>query len=83
MKGDPWPPEEEKKLRELFESKTSVAAIVEILGKTKSAVYAKIDNLQLKEEKTLKNAVFSSSSFSLPKELISVEDLLYYVGRDM
>lgn len=76
MKGKPWPPEDEKNLRELVKSKTSIEAIAKILGRTKDAIYGKIDSLELKEEKTPKNAVFSSSSFSLPKELISIEEAL-------
>ncbi len=44
-KGKPWPLEEEKKLRALFDEKKSIEAMVQALGKTKGAIYAKLDEL--------------------------------------
>ncbi len=70
-KGKPWPLEEEKKLRALFDEKKSIEAMVQALGKTKGAIYAKLDELGLKVEATAScKTVATTSKLQLSKELL-------------
>jgi hypothetical protein len=44
-KGKPWSADEEKQLRALFEAKKPIGVITQALGKSKGAIYAKLDEL--------------------------------------
>ena len=77
MKGKPWSVEEEKKLKQMLESKKHVNVIAEALGKTVDGVKSKMRRLGLKEVDTVKKIMVSSSSdLELPEDLPSVEEQL-------
>jgi hypothetical protein len=75
-KGKPWSAEEEKNLRSLFEAKKPIGVMTQTLGKSKGAIYAKLDELGLKVEATPRNVVSTTSCLKLPRELPSVEESL-------
>lgn len=76
MKGKPWSVEDEKKLSEMLQAGKSIRVIAKALGKTQNAIRQKMIKLELKEEKKSHSKVFSSSDFSVPADLPSVEDQL-------
>ena len=75
-KGKAWTRDEEEKLRDLIAKGQNVASMAKILGKSKAAIYSKLDKLGvvLKEENTpARKGLFSSSQMKLPRELPSIE----------
>jgi len=76
VKGKPWSVEDEKKLSEMLQAGKSIRVIAKALGKTQNAIRQKMIKLELKEEKKSHSKVFSSSDFSVPADLPSVEDQL-------
>lgn len=76
-KGKPWSLELEKQLKDLLESKTSLATISKHLGKPEEAVRQKIRRLGLEVvEQTIFLCSTTSSELVLPQELPSVEETL-------
>jgi hypothetical protein len=73
MKGKPWTQELEGRLRELVKAGKDVAAISKILGKSTDSIFSKCKRLGLVEEDA---KGYTSSSFSLPQELPSIEEAL-------
>lgn len=72
MIGKRWSFEEKKKLFGLVQAKKPISVLIEALGNSRGAIYAKLDELRLKSEvetkKTRKSSVSITSSQLLPKE---------------
>ena len=64
-KGKPWPPEQEKKLRELVEAKMPLRNIAVQLGLSENSVQKKCKRLGLEEEGA--KGLRTSSSIVLPR----------------
>ncbi len=75
MKGKPWAPEQEKKLRELFESKVPLKTVAAELGLTEQAVKIKCERFGLVEVGQTPTQR-TTTSIVLPKELFRVEEAL-------
>ncbi len=80
-KGKPWPPDDEKKLKDWFKSGIKDFGVLSFSfdGKySANAVYQKLMDLGLisKEEEVRKNRSSSSTALKLPAELPSVEETL-------
>ena len=79
MKGKPWTPSEEERLRELWKVNRSARAIARIMGKSRECVGMKIARLGL-EVVTGENSGVTTTSrldaLPLPDELPSVEEQL-------
>ncbi len=80
MKGKPWTPEEEDRLRQLLKANRSARAIARIMGKSRECVGMKIARLGLEVVTEQKNSgVTTTSHFTtlkLPSEVPSVEEQL-------
>lgn len=81
MKGKPWDPADEKRLRDLFNSGATDLGVLSSSfdGKySPNAVYQKLLDLGLisKEEEVRKKRSSSSTALKLPDELPSVEETL-------
>ncbi len=74
MKGKPWTLEQEKQLKQLVEAKTSLKVIAAKLGLSSDAVQKKCERLGL--EVVGGEALRTTTSISVPKELPSVEETL-------
>jgi hypothetical protein len=75
VKGKPWEPEQEKRLKELVNAKTPLTVIAKSLGKPEEAVRQKIRRLGL-EVVEQKKIICSTTSQKLPAELPSIEEML-------
>jgi IS30 family transposase len=80
MKGKPWTPEEENRLRQLLKANRSARAIARIMGKSRECVSMKIARLGLEVVTEQKNSAVTTTShlttLKLPAELPSVEEQL-------
>ena len=80
MKGKPWTPEEEERLRQLLKTNRSARAIARIMGKSRECVSMKIARLGLEVVTEQKNSAVTTTShlttLKLPAELPSVEEQL-------
>ncbi len=80
MKGKPWTPEEENRLRQLLKANRSARAIARIMGKSRECVSMKIARLGLEVVTDEKNPSVTTTSrlttLQLPAELPSVEEQL-------
>jgi IS30 family transposase len=80
MKGKPWTPEEESRLRQLLKANRSARAIARIMGKSRECVSMKIARLGLEVVTAQKNSDVTTTShlttLKLPAELPSVEEQL-------
>ncbi len=80
MKGKPWTPEEEERLRQLLKANRSARAIARIMGKSRECVSMKIARLGLEVVTEQKNPSVTTTShlatLQLPSELPSVEEQL-------
>ncbi len=80
MKGKPWTPEEEERLRQLLKANRSARAIARIMGKSRECVSMKIARLGLEVVTEQKNSGVTTTSrlttLQLPVELPSVEEQL-------
>ena len=74
VRGKPWTNEEEKKLRELVESKLSHQMIATQMSRTEDSIRKKCERLGLEDDDA--KGLRTSSSIVLPKELFSVEEAL-------
>lgn len=74
MKGKPWSADEEKQLKGLIEAKTPRDVIAAKLGKKSDAVSIKCQRLGL--EVVVAKGFTTTTSISIPKELLSVEEAL-------
>ncbi len=75
MKGKPWEPEQEKRLKEFVAAKVPLAVIAKNLCKPEEAVRQKIRRLGL-EVVEQKKIICSTTSQKLPVELPSIEEML-------
>lgn len=76
-KGKRWPPEKEKQLQMLVESKTDIAVIAKTLGKSVDAVQKKCARLGLEVVGAKKKITATTTSkLKLPAELPSIEETL-------
>lgn len=71
-KGKRWTVQEEAELKTLVESSTRVEAIAARFGKNPGAIFIKCQRLGLK----LQSKGYVTTSVSLPRELLSVEEAL-------
>jgi hypothetical protein len=76
MRGKPWTNEEEKKLRRLVKSDTSVSLIAQTMNKTVDAIVKKCRRLGLEVVDGEKISNPTTSCIELPTELLSVEQAL-------
>jgi hypothetical protein len=74
MKGKPWTVEEEKQLKALAEAQNPVEAIAIRLKKTPDAIMKKCNRLGI--EVVGSRRLKTTTSISMPKDLLSVEETL-------
>jgi hypothetical protein len=81
VRGKPWTPEEENRLRQMLQANRSIRVIARTLGKTRDCVRMKVARLGLEvvvqeQKNSPRTTTTCLSSLVLPSELPSIEEQL-------